>query len=297
MRKAIGIDLGGTSIKGGLISNEGKILNKYQMETGNGAKEVINGIQIVINSLIEDDIVGIGIGSPGFIDSIEGKVLSVGGNIEGWVGTDIRGSLSKNFSDLPIFVENDANVAGVCEGWIGAGKGFDSFLLITLGTGVGGCIYTKKEGIWHGSGFQGAEFGHAILYPNGRLCTCGQKGCAEQYISGLGLEKIYLERTGINKKGKDIFIDSLIDNRDKAIVDKYTEDLATYIVTLKNIFDPQGIIIGGGVINSKDYWWNNMIDKYNSLVNDSGDLKIVPAEYLNDAGMIGAGKIALDKTI
>lgn len=299
MRTAIGIDLGGTSIKGGLINEKGEILNKAEMKTGTGVGhiEVLHRISLVIKELLIDDVVGICIGSPGFIDSNEGKVLSVGGNIEGWAETDIRGALSKEFTNIPIFVENDANVAGVCEGWIGAGKGLESFIMITLGTGLGGCIYTEKEGIWHGNSYQGAELGHAILYPNGRACTCGQKGCSEQYISGLAIEKIYKEITGVNKKGKDIFKDAIINEIDKEIINKFCSDLAIYLVTLKNIFDPQGIIIGGGVINSKDYWWEDMILNFNNFANNPIGMKIIPAAYLNDAGIIGAGKIALDKTI
>lgn len=299
MRIAIGIDLGGTSIKGGLINEKGETFKKTEMNTGVGVGhiEVLHRISLVIKEIITDEVVGICIGSPGFIDSQEGRVLSVGGNIEGWVGTDIKGILSKEFTNIPIFVENDANVAGVCEGWIGAGKGLKSFLMITLGTGLGGCIYTEKEGVWHGNAYQGAELGHAILYPNGRACTCGQNGCSEQYISGLAIEKIYKETTGVIKKGKDIFKDAEINEMDKEIVNKFCSDLAIYLATLKNIFDPEGIIIGGGVINSKDYWWNDMLINYNNLANNPIGMKIMPAVYLNDAGMIGAGKIALDKTL
>lgn len=297
MRIAIGIDLGGTSIKGGLINEAGEILERCEIETGDGVGhiEVLRRISSVIKDLSTDEVVGICIGSPGFIDSNKGEVLSVGGNIQGWAGTNIKGVLSEEFN-IPIFVENDANVAGICEGWIGAAQGLESFLMITLGTGLGGCIYTKKEGIWHGNAYQGAELGHAILYPHGRKCICGQNGCTEQYISGKAIEKIYKEASGIDKKGQDIFKDALTSEIDKQIVSNFTSDLAIYLVTLKNIFDPEGIIIGGGVINSKELWWDEMILNYKKLANNPVGMKIIPAEYLNDAGMIGAGKIALDKT-
>ncbi len=298
MRKTIGIDLGGTSIKGGVVNENGEIIKKAERDTGKGvgSKEVLNRIGAVIRDLIDDEVIGIGLGSPGFIDSKEGKVLDIGGNIEGWAYTDIKGELSKEFPNLPIFVENDANVAGLCEGWIGASKGFKSFVLLTLGTGVGGCIYTEKEGIWSGNNFQGAELGHTILYPQGRECNCGQKGCVERYISGAAVERIYEEITGDFKKGKYIFRDSLTVKIDGELVDKFTQDLAIYIVSLKNIFDPEGIVIGGGVINSKEYWWDKMLAYYKEYVNNDKGLKIVPAIYLNDAGIIGAAKVAFDKT-
>lgn len=296
--KTIGIDLGGTSIYGGIINDKGQILKRVDRETGKsvGAGEVLRRISLVIDDLLEaeDDIIGIGIGSPGFIDTYNGKVLTVGGNIEGWAGTDIKGELSKRYPNHQIFVGNDANVACICEGWIGAGKDFDSYIMITLGTGLGGAIYTKKQGIWYGQNFQGGELGHAILYPNGRKCTCGQNGCVEQYISGTAIEKLYYELTGEMIKGKEIFRAYETDDNSRTIVDNFAKNLAIYISSLKNIFDPEGIVIGGGVINSKDYWWDLMVNSYRDYVNDPKGLEIVPAIYLNDAGMIGAGKLALD---
>src|SRR5699024_3031305 len=124
-------------------------------------------------------------------------------------------------------------------------------IMITLGTGLGGGIWDKERGIWHGNNYQGAELGHSILYPKGRQCNCGQKGCAEQYISGTGIENTYREITGKDLTGEEIFENST-DSASKKTIDRFTQDLATFLVTIKNIFDPHGLIIGGGVINSKD---------------------------------------------
>ncbi len=298
MNNVIGIDLGGTSIYGGVINENGEIIKRAERETGTslGKREVLNRITQVINELLNGQTIqGIGIGTPGFIDSEQGKVLSIGGNIEDWADTDIKGELSKEFINMPIFIENDANVAGICESWIGAGKHLKSFVMLTLGTGVGGAIYTSKEGIWHGHRFQGAELGHAILYPKGRPCNCGQMGCVEKYISGKAIEELYREKTGIEMKGKDIFKQSVNDEIIKALINDFAENLAIYIVSLKNIFDPEAIIIGGGVINSKEYWWNNVLEYYKKYSNDPLGMEILPAIYLNDAGMIGAAKIVLNK--
>lgn len=298
MRNVIGIDLGGTSILGGVINENGEIFKRAERETGTGLgkTEVLNRISAVISELLVGQVVeGIGIGTPGFIDSQEGKVLSIGGNIEDWAGTDIKGELSKTFGGYPIFVENDANVAGICESWIGAGKGLETFIMITLGTGVGGAIYTTKEGIWHGHRYQGAELGHVILYPKGRPCNCGQNGCVERYISGRAVEELYKETTGIEMKGRDIFKNTVFDETSRNLIDDFAENLAIYIVSLKNIFDPEGIIIGGGVINSKEYWWDKTIDYYKKYSNNPEGMQILPAIYLNDAGMIGAAKVVFDK--
>ncbi len=297
MRKAIGIDLGGTKINGGIVDEHGQIIKKMTVAINykDGKKDVLKGIAKVIEELIKyEKIEGISIGIPGFIDTESGCVLCHGGNIPNWVGVNIKYEMTKCFSDIPVFIENDANTATICEGWIGSGKGLDSFIMLTLGTGLGGGIWSKKSGVWRGSNYQGAELGHSILYPNGRRCSCGQKGCAEQYISGTGIEKNYTEMTGKYQTGEEIFKN----NKDpicKKAIDKFTQDLAIFMVTIKNIFDPQGLIVGGGVINSKQQWWDRMIEYYNTYCNYPNGMRILPARFLNDSGMIGAAKIVFDK--
>lgn len=298
MAKAIGIDLGGTSINGGIVNKDGKILKKIEAETGKdlGSNEVIKRVSKVIEELSSyDDIIGVAVGSPGFIDVDKGIVLSHGGNIANWAGTNIREELKKEFPNYHIYVENDANLAAVCEKWVGAAKDLSNFIMLTIGTGLGGAIYLDNLGIWHGENYQGAELGHAILYPGGKRCTCGQLGCAERYISGTAIEERYYERTGKWEKAKELF--QLYNRQElpKDIIDKFSEDLAIYIQTLKNIFDPRAIIIGGGVINSKEYWWDNMIKFYNEYTNNPYGMEILPAKFLNDAGIIGAAKVAFDK--
>lgn len=293
MKKAIGIDLGGTSIYGAVINEKGQILKKTERKTPShqGKMEVIESIIKVIDQLWSSDILGIGIGSPGTIDSNQGKVLGVVANIEDWGDTDIRGEISKAYPDLPIYAENDANLAGLCEGWIGAGKDLESFVMLTLGTGVGGAVYSRKEGLLRGHKFQGGELGHAILYPKGRNCNCGQKGCVDKYISGSAIEERYLEKTGQKKRGQEIFKDVLTDNFAIEVMEEFCENLAIYMVSLNNIFDPQGLIIGGGVINSRDIWWEKMLDYYKIHSGPNRSMEIIPAVYLNDAGMIGAGRL------
>jgi len=213
--KAIGIDLGGTKINGGIIDSNGEVLKRVEMETGKeGPKEVLGKVSHIIDSLFveDDDILGIGIGSPGFIDNVRGKVLSFGGNISDWQGFDIK---------------------------------------------------------------------------------CGQFGCAEQYISGTAIERRYKKLTGVYRSCKHIFCESSgIANK---VVDEFVDNLAIFLCTLKNFFDPEAIVIGGGLINSKDCWWEKMINRFHDYVNDSSSISIVPAKYLNNAGMIGAGKMVFDR--
>lgn len=297
MKKVIGIDLGGTSIHGGIIDEKGSVLKRASIESGGqeGRETVLKRLKKIIEELMEgENIQAIGLGSPGYINVEEGKVLSIGGNINGWAYTNIREELANNFKKLPIFVENDANLAIICEEWLGAAKGLETSVMITLGTGVGGAIYSKKTGVWYGKNYQGGEIGHGILYPNGRKCGCGQKGCVEQYISGSAVENIYYELTGRKIKGKYIFENSQSDDICKQIVEEFINDLGLCLINIKNIFDPEGIIIGGGVINSRKYWWEEAISYYNENCNSPEGTQILPAKFLNDAGMIGAAKIALD---
>ena len=300
MQKVIGIDLGGTKINGGVVDEEGNILKKLRVDTQSkaGREIVLENIKNLIKELIKDEkIEGIGLGSPGFIDTDKGRVVYNGGNIENWAGVHIKEELSREFDNIPVHVENDANVALICEEWVGAGKGLDTIVMITLGTGVGGGIWSKTQGIWHGNNYQGAELGHSILYPMGRQCNCGQKGCVEQYISGRGIERTYFEKTGKNLKGAEIFKNREKDKICNEVVEIFIRDLSIFLVSIKNIFDPEGLIIGGGVINSREYWWKDMLEYYKSYCNAPIGMKILPAKYLNDAGVIGAGKLAFDNIL
>lgn len=296
MEYVIGIDLGGTKINAGIVDEYGNIIKKESTSTSKTGNriEILDKIAMLINKLTSEyEIKGIGIGSPGFIDSDKGEVLTISGNVIGWSGTKIKNELGKRF-DYPIQVENDANAAAICEGWVGAGKDFDSFVMITLGTGLGGGIIVNNNLI-RGSHYQGAELGHAILYPNGVRCNCGQYGCVERYISGTAVEYFYEEKTGIKLTGEEIFANYYNDEIAKGVIDKFANDLGWFLISLKNILDPEAIVIGGGVILSKDVWWDNMINHYLKNVNDDPSIRILPAKYLNDSGIIGAAKSILDK--
>ena len=108
------------------------------------------------------------------------------------------------------------------------------------------------------------------------------------------LLKTYYDMTGKRLKGKDIFKNSQEDEKAKEAVEKYAKDLGMYLISIKNIFDPEGIILGGGVINSREYWWDEMVKYYNENCNNPDGVVILPAKYLNDSGMIGAAKVAFD---
>ena len=295
MTKTIGLDIGGTKIQGAVIDEKGEILKTYRLETcaREGKDKVLENISKIIDFLKTNEIEAIGVGTPGFIDS-ENGIVTFAGNIDGWTGLNLKKEIEK-ISNLPVFIENDANIALVCEKWLGAGQGFKDIVMITIGTGLGGAVYNEKMGLLSGSHFQGAELGHLILHPNGEYCTCGQSGCAESYCSGTALVRHYEELTRNRLSGAEIFKISDKDENAKKVIERFTSDLAWFLTSLRNVFDPELIIIGGGVINSKDYWWDEVIENFNSYCHLSEEIEIKSAKFLNDAGVIGAGRIAMKR--
>lgn len=295
MDKVIGIDLGGTKINACLINKNGEIIQRSAVETEakKGKDAVLNNIKKSIEALDYKDAIAIGIGTPGFIDT-ENGIVTFSGNIEGWTGLNLKKAIEE-FVDIPVFVENDANIALLAEKWIGSGKNYTDIVLVTLGTGVGGAVYNEKSGLLKGSNFQGAELGHIILHPQGDSCTCGQNGCVEAYCAGTAISKNYEKLTGKVLDGEEILKKSNEDLNAKKVLEDYQSNLAYFLTSLRNIFDPEAIIIGGGVIHSKDIWWDGMINKFENICNNSKNIDIVAAQFLNEAGVIGAGKIAFER--
>ncbi len=262
-------------------------------EANKGRDIVLENIKKAIHSLSYEKASAIGIGTPGFIDSERG-IVTFAGNINGWTGLNLKEAI-ESYMDIPVFVENDANIALIAEKWIGACKDCENVVMITLGTGLGGAIITKDGGLLSGAHFQGAELGHMMLHPGGNYCTCGQYGCAEAYCAGPAISEDYFRLTGKRLTGKEIF--GLVDEDEKAkeVLENYQSNLAYFLTSLRNIFDPEAIVIGGGIINSKDIWWDGTIEKFKSYCNKPYNIDIRPAEFLNDAGVIGAAKIAFER--
>lgn len=295
MEKVIGIDLGGTKINACLINEEGHIIERNTVETEakKGRDVVLKNIKKAIYGLNFTEASSIGIGTPGFIDAKNG-IVTFSGNIDGWTGLNLKKAVEE-FVDVPVFVENDANIALLAENWIGASKDYNNVVMITLGTGVGGAVYTKKGGLLQGAHFQGAELGHMMLHPGGDYCTCGQHGCVEAYCAGTALGKEYKKITGEIKSGEEVLALVDTDPAARQVLETYQYDLAYFLTSLRNTFDPEVIVIGGGVINSKEIWWDGMIEKFNDVCNNTLNISVIPAKFLNDAGVIGAAKIAFER--
>lgn len=297
---AIGIDIGGTKILGGIVDEQGHImeLKERPTEAAKGKEMLMNNLEHLIRELLQEKSVStIGIGSAGRIDVDEGSVYFATPNLPNWTGVQLKSYMEERFH-IPTFVDNDVNAAGIGEKWMGAGKDYSSAVCITLGTGVAAAVFMDGQ-IVHGHHWSAGEIGHMILYPHGKACNCGQYGCFEQYCSGTALYKSYNELSqGTNEiaSGKQFF--RLLEAGDHTaglVMEKFVDDLAIGMVSLCNIYDPEAFIIGGGLIDTKEYWWHSLLEKIDRYANSAVNRPLViPAVFRNQAGLLGAAKLGMD---
>lgn len=312
----IGIDLGGTNIKVGVVNDDFKIVGKSNIKTDlprpaeEIADSIAKGVELACKEAGIDvkDINSIGIGTPGVADRNTGVVL-YSCNL-GFNNTDL-GGLLKHRLGTDIYVENDANVAAYGEVLGGAAKGYKDVVVITLGTGVGGGIIIGGK-IYTGFNFCGAELGHVVIEYNGRQCNCGRKGCWEAYSSATALVKMTKEKMEVAKDSEMWkMCDGNIENAtartafdarragDKAgyeVVDQYVDYLVCGLVNMINIFQPEVITIGGGISNERDYLINlinEKVEREQYTRDGSKKTKIMIAKLRNDAGIIGAAALGL----
>ena len=296
MKHIIGIDLGGSKMASGVVNTEGLVLRTVTEPTASfGREQLIEQLVGVVKLLSEDmNVVAIGVGTPGFVDSQQGLVL-LATNLLGWTGVYLKRELEERLRGLPVVVENDANVAALGEAWLGAGRDIESFLMLTLGTGVGGAIYSKHTELWRGANYRAGEFGHAILYPDGLPCGCGRRGCVEQYLSGRSLARAYSEQSGNPSTAERVF--ALANQGDTValgVVQGFVRDLAVLLTSLQNMLDPTAFVLSGGLVSSREAWWQSLEQQLGSSGGES--VRILPAHLGNNAGVLGAAWLALRAT-
>lgn len=313
----IGIDVGGMSIKAGVADINGNVLHKTTIVTrGNYDAEytISNDIHKLIVKLLdeanipEEKIAAVGIGQAGSIDSERG-IINYWNNIP-MKNVHVVEELKK-WHKMPVFIDNDANVAALGECVFGAAKGLRNVMLVTLGTGVGSGIIIDGK-IYRGEYGAGAEAGHMRIVMNGEPCTCGGRGCWEAYASVSAL--IRQTKAAMEKHPESMMcsiaaemgevngITSFKAARagDKAaleVVARYIEYVGTGLVSLQNIFRPQIFLIGGGISKEGEF----LTDRLEKFVRDgmfdkeTGDpVKIRPAALHNDAGILGAAALAIE---
>lgn len=308
----LGIDIGGTAAKFGIVDSFGNILHKAQYSVSFDGYDTP-----ILDTVLEksekflavsgfDKISGIGVSATGQIDVEKGIVAGSAGHIKNWIGAKIKESFEKKYS-VDTAVINDADSAVLGEKWIGAGKSAENIVAITVGTGIGGGIIVDGNILSGKRGFAG-EIGHIVIHGNGEECSCGNRGCFERYGSMTALirnvKKRYKEDPRLfsvqfneHIDGRLIF-DALEDGNEtiKEIVDKWIYDISTGIISLIHIFNPEIVIIGGGISIRKDFIAgikSGVMDKVMSRFADG--LEIVPAALGNDAGLIGAVYYLINK--
>ena len=284
----LAIDIGGTMIKYGLVSSDGKILStdKIETEAEKGLENILNKIDNIFKKYKENNPVGIAVSGTGQINGMIGKVI--GGNpiIPNWIGTNLVKILEEKYN-LPIVLENDVNCVALGEKWIGAGKDLSNFICLTIGTGIGGGIILNNQ-LFRGENFVAGEFGHTLI----------KKGEFEQFASTTALIRLVKEKTGKILNGKEIF-----DLEKKEIVEyqevisEWIENLTDGLSSIVYCFNPANIILGGGVIGQGEALINRI---KNSLFKKIGlqfkeKLNIIQAKLGNNAGMIGASYLLLEK--
>ncbi|HFR2826328.1 TPA: ROK family glucokinase [Streptococcus agalactiae] len=315
-KKLLGIDLGGTTIKFGILTLEGEVQEKWAIETNtleNGrhiVSDIVESLKhhLSLYGLTKDDFLGIGMGSPGAVDRTS-KTVTGAFNLN-WADTQEVGSVIEKEVGIPFFIDNDANVAALGERWVGAGANNPDVVFVTLGTGVGGGVIADGNLI-HGVAGAGGEIGHMIVDPeNGFTCTCGNKGCLETVASATGVVRVARQLAeqyegssaikaaidnGDTVTSKDIFIAA--EDGDKfanSVVERVSRYLGLAAANISNILNPDSVVIGGGVSAAGEFL-RSRVEKYFVTfafpqVKKSTKIKI--AELGNDAGIIGAASLA-----
>lgn len=288
----LAFDVGGTAIKFGIVDEQFNVVFSDEMPTE--TYEGGNGVMDAIDKKLEEykgQYDAVGISTAGQIDFERGIVTGGTGNIPNYSGSDLKGAFEKKYN-VPVAVDNDVNCAGIGEAHFGAGVGEDSFLCLTYGTGVGGCIYRDGD-VYRGSRFSAGEFGHIITHANGKACTCGQVGCYEAYASCRAFTNKVSERFGRYMSGREIFKEENLKNPIiVAELDKWENEIVFGLVSLCNVFNPTLIVLGGGIM-SEDLLIGHIREKlYAHIGANYRHVRIEKAKLRNKAGMLGAAYLA-----
>jgi len=298
MSKVIfGIDIGGTTIKCGVFHKDGELFIKNELptRTKEKGKYILSDIAAYISDTVRktggsiSDILGIGLGIPGSVgnDGVVNKCVNLG-----WDVLNVAERLAE-LLDIPkgwIYPVNDANAAALGEFWKGGGQAYESIMMITVGTGIGGGLVING-GIVNGFHGAAAEIGHLpIVEGLDYACTCGKTGCLEQVASAVGIARL-----AGTSNAKEAFDKAMAgDMHMEAVIDKASMYLAKGMACMAGVVDPECFIIGGGVSAAGEYFLQKIRKYYKMLVfHPSRDTKIVKALLGNDAGIYGAAKLVL----
>ena len=309
---AIGIDIGGMSIKGAAVDSNGRVYETFSMPfiKGEPGEVTIRKLSEQVKEYIaaqhlEGKIAGIGMGSPGTLD-VEHGVVNYANNL-GWNNLPVA-SLMQEVLPYPVRLTNDANAAAYGEAKFGAGKSYETVIMLTLGTGVGGGIIINGQ-LFEGNQGKGGELGHTVIVLDGEQCTCGRKGCLEAYASATALIRETKKAMLSNRRslmwkicpeielvgGKVVFEAAAQGDKDAVnVLNNYIKYLGEGILNYCNIFRPNVVVLSGGVANAGAQLFdplNEYIKERNYGYPMTPEVKVVPAELGYDSGKIGAAAL------
>lgn len=300
-RHAIGIDLGGTFIKFALVAESGEVLYNSKLSIGKEASrdDILATIREAIQLSMEQakekslQVAGIGIGSPGLC--CDGIVVGGADNLNGWVDVHLSEIFSSEFN-LPVLLDNDANVMGLGEAVYGAAKDCTDVIFLTVGTGIGGAIVADGK-LYGGYKNRGTEMGHVTIDHKGIACNCGGRGCLEAYASTNALLGQYAQITGKDIRELDGFylVQKFREGEEAAVkcMEEHTDYLGHGIAGFVNTFAPQKVVIGGGISEAGQFYID-MIKKYTfqyAMPDCAANTDVVGAVLGNMAGCLGAASL------
>lgn len=301
-RYFIGIDLGGTNTKFGIISETGERRFSTSVPTpAQAGRETLLDLlktiaQICLAKGVEIGVAlsGLGVATPGWVNPQTGRVVYAGGNIAGWTGTDIAGEL-RAVIDLPIAVENDANALAVAEKYFGQAGEAKNFVCVTLGTGIGSGCYIGGR-LHYGANYLANELGHVQIQSEGLPCTCGKQGCLEAYANASSLIRYAGERCFTSAQEVIAAAHSGHSSARNA-VRTYARFLAMGCVSAIHLLDPSLLIFSGGITQNNPALLSDLKDELSSrlLAPEWRDLQIVFSELGYFGGMLGGAAVAIDR--
>lgn len=316
-KKMIGIDLGGTSVKFAILTDQGDIQEKWSIKTNildegsHIVPDIIDSIKhhLDTHQLTKDDFLGIGMGSPGVVDRKAGTVIGAY-NLNWKTLQPVKKEIEEAIG-LPFFIDNDANVAALGEQWVGAGNNNPDVVFMTLGTGVGGGVIADGNLI-HGFGGAGGELGHITVdFENPIACTCGKKGCLETVASATGIVNLtrryadtYAGDADLKKRiddgqevtAKDVFdLAKAGDDLALIVYRNFCRYLGTACANIAAVLNPAYIVLGGGVSAAGDFLLEGVNEVYlqHSFPQIAQTTKLALANLGNDAGVLGAASLVL----
>jgi glucokinase len=297
----IGIDLGGTQTKYGIVRSDGTLLFKSAVETPSksGARALLENLKRVAATATKQALelgkrpAAIGVATAGWVEPDTGRVTYATDNLPGWTGTHIGEELALT-SGLPVAVENDANALAVGEKHFGAARSFNDFVCLTLGTGLGGGCYVGGA-LNRGTHYFANQLGHIPLVPDGELCSCGLRGCVEPYVNAAALVR-YAGNAHASAAHVIVAANEGAPQA-KDAVRTLARHLARGCAALVALLDPQALILGGGLIENNPLLISALTEELAHLVRpwENRALRVIPSELGYYGGVLGAAALAFER--